>query len=116
MTEDSENALRNFLELFLGMYVEHFPPRVAELAVSVAICDMKTRPHVAYPLLDQLWDRVAFNPPTPLSRGGSWKTSKDPKMFIYWARLCQAHREEVAAKRFTACAAEQGVPLSLIHI
>ena len=59
------------------------------------------------------WACVAFEAPktvrdttTPLTT----KDAKDLRNFVYWARLCQKHREGIAKVVFAASAAEQGVP------
>ena len=108
------NAMYNFLSLGLSDYAEDLTPTDHEYAITLALHEAATNPkphgdHNSLSLekgthLAKLWDCVGFTP---------GKETKDTDIFILWARICQAHREQVAGRRGLASAAEQGIVGSL---
>ena len=122
ISDSSLDAMSNFLALGLSNYAGDLTPKDREYAVALALDEMETPGDDTIlgndegSLLAKLWDNVVFGPPQITKHSQNpvcWKEPKDPKEFICWARLCQAHREEVARKRGAPSAAEQGVPGSL---
>jgi len=121
------DAALEALEGFLSLGLKHFwacstePDR--EWAVTATLVDHATTSGETYSLgadagdaLAKLWACVEFDAPKTTQRSKppvAWKQAKDQENFIYWARLCQRHRELIAEDAFAASAAEQGVPGSL---
>ena len=95
------SALSNFLRLGLTNYAEHITTINHEHAITLALYDLATNPDLGIDegtLLAKLWDYVAFSPPKKTTDSNSrhcWQQVNDPKLFLGWARLCQAHRDEV---------------------
>ena len=116
-------ALAGFLRLGLKHFWACSTESDRELAIAAALVDLETTPGETYALgadaddaLAKLWACVAFEAPKTTKHSTSpvvWKQAKDKENFIYWAHLCQRHRERIAEGAFAASAAEQGVRGSL---
>ena len=126
MSDATLKDLTNFLSLGLDNYAVDLAPDDRVQAVYKALHNLATKPlqpgndttpgtEEGVPLA-KLWDLVACGPPKKTDNSASsivYKEAKDLNNFIYWARLCQTHREKVARKKRAASAAEQGMPGSL---
>ena len=112
-------ALAGFLRLGLKHFSACSTEPDRELAIDAALVDLATTPGETYSLgadagdaLAKLWACVAFEAPKTTKHSTSpvvGKQAKDQKNFIYWAHICQRHRERIAEGAFAASAAEQGV-------
>ena len=119
MSDAALEALAGFLSLGLKHFWACSTEPDREWAVTAALVDHATTPGKTYSLgadagdaLAKLWACVAFEAPKTTQRSKSpvvWKQAKGQANFIYWARLCQRHRELIAEVAFAASAAEQGV-------
>ena len=120
-SRDSIDALDCFLTLGLKHYAANLASGLREYEVSKAQLILMTQNlpageeftfgFEASTRLVKWWEHVAFVPPQKCEGSASsivWKECKDLNVFIYWARLCQTHREMVAGKRTAASAAKQG--------
>ncbi|MEC8877994.1 MAG: hypothetical protein VX554_02305, partial [Candidatus Thermoplasmatota archaeon] len=108
-------ALAGFLELGLKHFWACSTERDRELAIDAASVDLATW-RDAGDAFAKLWACVAFEAPKTTKHSTSpvvWKQAKDQNNFIYWAHICQRHRERIAEGAFAASAAEQGVRGSL---
>ena len=107
----AREALAGFLELGLKHFWACSTERDRELAIDAASVDLATW-RDAGDAFAKLWACVAFEAPKTTKHSTSpvvWKQAKDQKNFIYWAHICQRHRERIAEGAFAASAAEQGV-------
>ena len=111
--DNNLNAFDSFLTFGRTSFAEDLAPHECKWAVRKALYDV-TKPFFTTSeentLLVKMWDRVAFTPPRKTKSSVSsivWKEGKDLKHFMYWLRLCQTHREQVAGKRGAASSAEQ---------
>ena len=99
-------ALAGFLRLGLKHFWAWSTEPDRELAIDAALVDLATTPGETYSLgadagdaLAKLWACVAFEAPKTTKHSTSpvvGKQAKDQKNFIYWAHICQRHRERIA--------------------